>query len=176
MQEKMKMTKQEDKDLVQVQQNCSLYFCLKIIFKSLCLWLIWPFKCLILMILTMAIYHENLLKDSLISLFFMVKLFSLLETKMILKMPNETFLRITRYNHFVDIGCNALDSCLPVGMFVKKVLNIIYSEEDDGLIGRWQRNGGGGGGRRSEQIRELKFRFIPCQINKKCRINGIRCA
>ena len=34
MQEKMKMTQQEDKNLVQAQQHCSVYFCLKIIFKS----------------------------------------------------------------------------------------------------------------------------------------------
>ena len=33
-------------------------------------WLIWPFKCLILMILTMAKYHENLLKDSTLSFLF----------------------------------------------------------------------------------------------------------
>ena len=49
------------------------------------------------MILTMAKYHENLLKDSPLSLLSVVKCFSSLETKMILKAPNETFLRITRY-------------------------------------------------------------------------------
>ena len=48
------------------------------------------------MSLTMTKYHENLLSDSPLSLLFIVKLFSSLETKMILKAPNETFLRITR--------------------------------------------------------------------------------
>ena len=56
-----------------------------------------PFKCLILMTLTMAKYYENLIRDSPLSLLFIVKFFASLETKMILKMPNETFLRITRY-------------------------------------------------------------------------------
>ena len=49
------------------------------------------------MILTMAKYHENLLRDSPLSLLFIVKFFSSLETKMVVKIPNETFLRITRY-------------------------------------------------------------------------------
>jgi len=82
---------------VQGQQHCSVYFCTKIIFKSWFFWLIWPFECLILMFLTMAKYHENLLKDSTLSLLLIVKFFSSLKTKMILKTPNETFLRITRY-------------------------------------------------------------------------------
>ena len=60
-------------------------------------WLIWPFTCLILMILTTTKYHENLLRDSLLYLLFMVKFFSSLETKMVLKISNKTFLRITRY-------------------------------------------------------------------------------
>ena len=50
------------------------------------------------MILTIAKYDENLLKDSTLSLLFIVKFFSPLETLMILKTPNETFLRITWYN------------------------------------------------------------------------------
>ena len=45
----------------------------------------------------MAKYHENLLKDSTLSLLFTVKFFSSLETKMILKIPYETFLKITLY-------------------------------------------------------------------------------
>ena len=45
----------------------------------------------------MAKYHENLLKGSTLSLLSIVKFFSPLKTKMILKTPNETFLRITRY-------------------------------------------------------------------------------
>ena len=49
------------------------------------------------MILTMTKYHENLSRDSALSLLFMVKFFSSSVTKMILKLPNETFLRITRY-------------------------------------------------------------------------------
>ena len=57
----------------------------------------WPFKCLISMILTMTKYHENLLRDSPLSLLSVVKFLSSLETKKVLKIPNETFLRITRY-------------------------------------------------------------------------------
>ena len=34
MQEKIKMTSQKDKNLVQVQQQCSVYFCIKMIFES----------------------------------------------------------------------------------------------------------------------------------------------
>ena len=55
------------------------------------------------MILTMAKYHENLLKDSTLFLLFMVQFFSPLETKIILKRPNETFLRITRYLYQIFI-------------------------------------------------------------------------
>ena len=51
------------------------------------------------MILTMTKYHKNSLKDSPLSLLSIVKFFSSLETEMILKLPNETFLRITRYIH-----------------------------------------------------------------------------
>ena len=50
------------------------------------------------MILTMTKYHENLLRDSHLSLLSVVKLFSSLETKQVLKIRNETFLRITRYH------------------------------------------------------------------------------
>ena len=49
------------------------------------------------MFLTMAKYQENLLKDSTLSLLFIVKFYSSLKTKMMLKTPNETFLKITRY-------------------------------------------------------------------------------
>ena len=35
MQEKMKMTYQKDKNLVQIQQQCSVYFCIKNIFSNL---------------------------------------------------------------------------------------------------------------------------------------------
>merc|ERR1711989_89662 len=45
----------------------------------------------------MAKHHENLLRDSPLSLLSIVNFFSSLETKMILKIPNETFLKITRY-------------------------------------------------------------------------------
>ena len=41
--------------------------------------------CLGLMILTMSKYHENLLRDSILSLHFIVKFFSSLEIKMVLK-------------------------------------------------------------------------------------------
>ena len=50
------------------------------------------------MILTMTEFHENLLRDSPLSLLSIVKLFSSLETKMILQIPNKSFLRITRYS------------------------------------------------------------------------------
>ena len=63
MQEKMKMTEQEDENLVIVQQHGSDYFCIKIIFESF-FGLILPFKCPILMILTMSKFHKNLLRDS----------------------------------------------------------------------------------------------------------------
>ena len=33
MQEKMKMTEEKDRNLVQVQQQCSVYFCVKMIFE-----------------------------------------------------------------------------------------------------------------------------------------------
>ena len=49
------------------------------------------------MILTVTKYHENLLRDSPLSLLFIVKFSSSLETNMVLKIPNETFLRNTRY-------------------------------------------------------------------------------
>ena len=60
-------------------------------FQIMLFWLIWLFKCLILMILTMAKYHENLLRDSTLCLLFIAKSFSSLEIKVILKMPNEIF-------------------------------------------------------------------------------------
>jgi len=97
MQEKKKMSEQIDENFVQVQQHSNFYFCIKIIFKSWFFWLIWPFKGLSLMILTMTIYHENLPRDSFLSLLFIVKFFSSLQTKMILKKTNENLLRITRY-------------------------------------------------------------------------------
>ena len=40
----------------------------------------------------------NMLRDSPFSLLFILKFFSSLESKMVLKIPNETFLRITRYH------------------------------------------------------------------------------
>ena len=49
------------------------------------------------MVLMMAKYHEILLLDSPLSLLSIMKFFSYLDTTMILKIPNETFLRITRY-------------------------------------------------------------------------------
>ena len=97
MQEKMKMTQQKDENLAQVQQQCSVYSCIETFFKSLFVWPIWPFECLILVILTMTKYHENLLRDSPLSMLSILEFCSSLETKMILKIPNETFLKITRY-------------------------------------------------------------------------------
>ena len=52
-------------------------------------WLIWPFQCLILMIMPMADDHEILLKASSLSLLSMVRFFSSLKIKMILKIPNK---------------------------------------------------------------------------------------
>ena len=49
----------------------------------------------------MAKYHENLLKDSTLALLFIVKFFSSLEAMMVLKLPNKTFLRITRYHRAI---------------------------------------------------------------------------
>jgi len=46
------------------------------------------------MILTMTKYHENLLSNCPLSLLFIVKFFSSLESKMVLKIPNKPFLRI----------------------------------------------------------------------------------
>ena len=60
-------------------------------------WTEWPCKCPILTILTKSEYHENLLSDNPLSLLSMVIFFSFLKTKMIQKIPNETFLRITWY-------------------------------------------------------------------------------
>ena len=76
MQEKLKTTKQKDENLVQVQQQCCVDFGIKTIFKSWFFWLIRPYKCLILMILTMTNYYENLLIDSPLSLLYIVKSFS----------------------------------------------------------------------------------------------------
>ena len=66
------------------------------------------------MILTMTKYHENLLRDSPLSLLFIVKFFSSLETMMALKIPNETFLRITRYFGGNLRGATISDSLIPV--------------------------------------------------------------
>ena len=49
------------------------------------------------MIVTMTKYHENMLKDSPLTLLSVVISFTFLETKKVLKIPNETFLKITRY-------------------------------------------------------------------------------
>ena len=94
MQEKMKWTQQKDENLVQVQQQCSVYFCIKRFLNNDLFWLI---KCVIMMILTMTKYHGNLVRDSSLSLLAIVKFFSSLETKMILKIPNKSFLKITQY-------------------------------------------------------------------------------
>ena len=45
----------------------------------------------------MSKYHENLLRDYTLSLHFIVKFFTSFEITMVLKMSNQTFLRITRY-------------------------------------------------------------------------------
>ena len=83
----MNIAQQKDRSK-KVQQQCSVYFCMKMIFKTCLFWLIWALKFLILMILTLTKYHQNLLRDCPLSLLSMVKLFSSLETKMIVKLPN----------------------------------------------------------------------------------------
>ena len=55
------------------------------------------------MTLTMTTYHENLLRDGPLSVLFIVKFFSSLETKMVPKIPNETFIRITQFNHQIKL-------------------------------------------------------------------------
>ena len=82
--------------MVQVQPRYSVYYCIKIFFKSWFVWLIWPFECLILMIFTTTKFHENLLRVSALSLLFISKFFSSLETKTLVEIPNETFLRNTQ--------------------------------------------------------------------------------
>ena len=87
----------------------------KRIFESWFFWLIWPFKCLILMILTMTKYLENLLRDRTLSLLSTVNFFSFLLNNMILRIQNETFLRITRYQ---QMKCVNYKQPLPnVGVF-----------------------------------------------------------
>ena len=49
------------------------------------------------MILIMTKYHKNSLRDKPLSLIFIVKSLSSLKTKKVLKIPNGTFLKITRY-------------------------------------------------------------------------------
>ena len=49
------------------------------------------------MILTMTKCHENLFRSSSLSLLSMIKSISSLKIKRFLKIPNKTFLRITRY-------------------------------------------------------------------------------
>ena len=83
--------------MVQEQWQCGVYFFIKIFFKSWFVWRIWPFECLILMILTMTKHHDNLLRDSTLCLLFIVIFFFFLWNQDDYKIPNETLLRITRY-------------------------------------------------------------------------------
>ena len=73
MQEKMKITKQKDRNLVQVKPQCSLFL------DHDFFWLVRPLECLIWVILTMTKYHENLLRDSALSLLSIVNFFTSLE-------------------------------------------------------------------------------------------------
>ena len=66
--------------------NNGFYSCINMIFKSL-----------ILMVLTMTKYRENLLRDRSTVSLSIVNHFSSLETRMILKIPYETFLWFTQY-------------------------------------------------------------------------------
>ena len=74
-QEKMKITKQRYRNLVQVKPRRSVYFCTKTIFESRFFWLIRALECLIWVILTMTKYHKNLLRDSTLSLLSIVNFF-----------------------------------------------------------------------------------------------------
>ena len=66
------------------------------------------------MILTWTKYHGNLLKDSSWSMLSLVKFFTSLETEKILKIPNGTFLKITRYIPIVQHYLNLLATALPL--------------------------------------------------------------
>ena len=87
------------------------------------------------MILTMTKYHEHLLRDSPLSLLFMVNFFSSLETKMVKKIPNETFLRITRYTlsflfpYTVDFHSNQLQGDVDLARWNRSSL---WANEEDG--------------------------------------------
>ena len=72
------------------------------------------------MILTMAKHHENLLRDSSLSLLSAVKFLSSLETKMIPKIQNETFLKITRYYIVMRTNCFAFWETKKQGIEGKK--------------------------------------------------------
>jgi len=61
------------------------------------MWLIWPFQCLILTVLTMTKYLENLLRDSTLPFISFAKKFLSQAVLMILKIPNKTFFWFTRY-------------------------------------------------------------------------------
>ena len=65
-------------------------------------------------------YHENLLRDSALSLFSMVKSFSSVETKMILKMPNKTFLRIAQCQGASSCYIVCVRACLCPCAFARK--------------------------------------------------------
>ena len=94
------------------------------------------------MILTMTKHHENLPRDSPLSLLSMVEFCSSLETKMILKIPNETFLRITQYQQMDRYALEAsasqvvistpvcLDICKKRGRMMRK----FYVQDPMGVV------------------------------------------
>ena len=82
------------------------------------------------MILIMAKYHENLLKVSPLSLLFIVKFLSSLETKMVLKIPNETFLRITRYHGVLYWCARNLSPDVTSTSFLKRRNGRTYGRTD----------------------------------------------
>ena len=61
------------------------------------MYLIWPFECLILTILTLTKSLQNLLRDSILPVIFTVKKSILYVVLIMLKMPKETFFLTTLY-------------------------------------------------------------------------------
>ena len=95
MPKKMKMTLQRAENLVHVKQHYGDSICKKIFFLFRFIQLIWPSKCLILTILTLAKCLQNLLRDSTWSVISIAKKFLFKVVSMMLKMPIVTFFFLT---------------------------------------------------------------------------------
>ena len=83
--------------LVHVRQHFGVSFYIKIFLLFWFIQLIWPSKCLILTILTLAKCLQNLLRDSTWSVISIAKKFLFKVVSMMLKMPIVTFFWITLY-------------------------------------------------------------------------------